>query len=86
MTARMTAEQTEELVRTILHGPTIERPTALFDLIKAASDPKGDPARYWVAEEALRAINPQTKEYEAWLAQRLAVKAQSPTKRKAVKQ
>lgn len=85
MNARKRAEQAESLVSTILHGPTMNRATALFNLIKAASDPKGDQTRYWMAEEAMRAIDPQTKEYEAWVEKRIAVKTESPTKRKAVR-
>lgn len=67
------AEQIEILVHTVLHGPAVDRPSALFDLVGAVSDPCGDATRYEYAETAMRAIDPQTKEYEAWFKDRIAL-------------
>jgi hypothetical protein len=69
----LTSEQIEILVHTVLHGPAVDRPSALFDLVGAVSDPGGDASRYEYAETAMRAIDPQTKEYEAWFQGRIAV-------------
>lgn len=82
----MKTEETEALVSEILHGRTLEKPSALFELIKAVADPNGDANRYDVALDAMRAIEPQTKEYEKWFQTRTAVKAEPRTKRKAVQQ
>lgn len=69
----LTLEQTEALVQTILHGPTIQQPSALFELIKAVSDPRGDRHKYDCAINALRAIDPQTREYDQeWFRKRAA--------------
>lgn len=65
-------DQVEDLVQTILHGPTIDRASALFSLIGAVSDPEGDKSRYDCALSALRATDPQTVEYEAWFQDRVA--------------
>lgn len=82
----MRTEETEALVSEVLHGPTIEKPSAFFELIKAIADPNGDAARYDVALDAMRAIDPQTKEYEAWFQKRSAAKAEPRPKRKVVQQ
>lgn len=68
----LTPEQIESLVTTALSGPAIERPSALFNLIKAVSDPSGNKERYEWALEAMRVIDPQTVEYDAWFQARVA--------------
>lgn len=67
----LTPEQTETLVNTVLHGPTAQQASALFELIKAVSDPKGNKRKFDCAIDALRAIGPQTLEYEAWFDQQV---------------
>lgn len=76
----LASAQIENLVHTILGGSTIERPSALFELIKAVCDPEGDKDRYESALDALRATDPLTQEYEAWFQGRTA----SPVKSERV--
>ena len=47
-------EQATKLVDVILDGPTVDRPTALFELLRAVADPMGDDDRYDLALSALR--------------------------------
>lgn len=68
----LTPEQVESLVNTVLSGPAIERASALFNLLKVVSDPNGNAERYEYAIEAMKAVDPQTREYEAWFQERLA--------------
>lgn len=68
----LTPEQTETLIDTILSGPSIERPSALFNLVKAIADPNGDRDRYDCALSAMRVVDPLTQEYEAWFQGRVA--------------
>lgn len=62
----LTPEQAEYLVNTVLSGPSIERASALFNLVKTVYDPNGDADHGESALNLLRAINPLTKEYEQW--------------------
>lgn len=66
-----TPEQIESLVKTILSGPSIERPSALFELLKLVMDPGGDEEKYESALSALRTTDPFTREYEAWFQGRI---------------
>lgn len=68
----LSPEETEILVNTVLHGPSAQQASALFQLIKAVSDPRGNRRRYDTAIEALRVIGPQTTEYEEWFDQQLS--------------
>lgn len=68
----LTPEQAEHLVSTVLNGPSIERPSALFNLVKTVYDPNGDEDHIESAVNLLRAIDRQTKEYEACFEERVA--------------
>ena len=68
----LTSDQTESLVRSALHGSPLQRASALFELVKAIADPKGETDRYDCALDAMRAIDPQTLEYEEWFKRRVA--------------
>lgn len=70
--ATLTPEQIESLVNTVLDGPVIERPSALFNLLKATSDPDGSVDCYQRALEAMQATLPLTREYEMWCQERIA--------------
>lgn len=73
--APLTPEQIEHLINTVLSGPTVEKASALFELIKAVADPEGDQDRYECALKALRTTDPLTKEYESWFQGRVRVPA-----------
>lgn len=57
---QLTDADIEYFVDAVMNGPTIKRASSLFLLVKLASDSQ-------VRETALRAIAPQTTEYEAWI-------------------
>lgn len=72
----LSSEQTERLIHIILSGATAERASALFELLKAVSDPGGDRDRYECAVDAMRATDPLTPEYEIWFQGRIADSSQ----------
>jgi hypothetical protein len=67
----LTPEQAEHLVNTVLSGPSIERPSALFNLVKTVYDPNGNADHSESALNLLRAIDCLTKEYETWFQERV---------------
>lgn len=73
----LTPEQVTQLIDTILSGSTLDKASALFEVIKAVSDPSGDADRFECAVEAMRAIDPQTREYEAWFQGRVSSSSQA---------
>ena len=68
----LTSDQTEFLVRTALHGSPLQRASAIFELVKAIADPKGESDKYDCALDAMRAVEPQTAEYETYFKLRVS--------------
>lgn len=67
----LTPEEAGNLVNAILYGPSINKASALFTLLKIVSDPHGDSDKYESAISLLRATDPLTKEYDAWFQGRI---------------
>lgn len=60
----LSPDEAAALVQTILTGPTVERPTALFKLLHGVADPEGNESKYDAALSALREVYQKTPHYE----------------------